>query len=54
MIYVLYTNDSILEGPSEQKIQATIKQMQGFGLQLTIEGDLEEFLGVNIDRASRG
>ena len=54
MIYVLYTNDSILEGPSEQQIQAMIKQMQEVGLQLTIEGDLEDFLGVNIDRTSRG
>ena len=54
MIYVLYTDGSILEGPSEQQIQATIKQMQETGLQLTIEGDLEDFLGVNIDRTSRG
>ena len=53
MIYVLYTDDSILAGPSEQRIQATIKQMQEVGLQLTIEGDLEEFLGVNIDRTSK-
>ena len=28
--------------------------MQEVGLQLTIEGDLEEFLGVNIDCTSRG
>ena len=54
MIYVLYTDDSILAGPSEQQIQATIKQMQEIGIQLTIEGDLEDFLGVNIDRTSRG
>ena len=54
MIYVLYTNDSILAGPSEQIIRATIKQMQEVGLQLTIEGDLEDFFGVNIDRTSRG
>ena len=54
MIYFLYTNDSILAGPSEQRIQATIKQIQETGLQLTIEGDLEDFRGVNIDRTSRG
>ena len=53
MIYVLYTDDSILAGPSEQRIQAKIKQMQETGLQLTIEGDLEDFLGVNIDHTSR-
>ena len=54
MIYVLYTNASILAGPSEQRIQETIKQMQKVGLQLTIEGNLEDFLGVNIDRTSKG
>ena len=54
MIYVLYTNDRILAGPSEKRIQAMIKQMQEVSLQLTIEGDLEDFLGVNIDRTSRG
>ena len=53
MIYVLYTDDSILVGPSEQRIQETIKQMQEVGLQLTIEGDLEDFLGINIDCTSR-
>ena len=54
MIYVLYTDDSILAGPSKQQIQAMIKLMQEVGLQLTIEGNLEDFLGVNIDRTSRG
>ena len=54
MIYVLYTDDSILAGPSKNRIQAMIKQMQEVGLQLTIEDDLEDFLGVNIDRTSRG
>ena len=54
MIYVLYTDDRILAGPSEQRIQATIKKMQEVGLQLIIEVDLEDFLGVNINRTSRG
>ena len=54
IIYVLYTDDSILAGPSEQRIQATIKQIQEIGLQLTIEGNLEDLLRVNIDRTSRG
>ena len=54
MIYDLYTDDSILAGPSKQQIQATIKRMQDAGLQLTIGGHLEDFLGVNIDRTSKG
>ena len=54
MIYVLYTNDIILSGPSEQRIQTEIKQIQEVGLQLTIESDLEDFLGINIDCTSNG
>ena len=45
MIYVLYTDGSILVSPNEQRIQAKIKKMQEVGLRLTIEGDLEDFLG---------
>ena len=54
MIYVLYNNDSILAGPNEQRIQTTIKKIQEAGLQLTIEGNLEDILGVNIDLTSKG
>ena len=53
MIYFLYTDDRILAGPSKQRIQATINKNQETGLQLTIEGNLEDFLGVNTDRTSR-
>ena len=54
MIYVLYTDNSILAGPIKQQIKATFKKMQETGLQLTIEGNLEDFLSVNINRTSRG
>ena len=53
MIYVLYTDDSILAGPDRSEIDKTIKQMQKI-LDLTIEGDLNDFLGVNINRAADG
>lgn len=54
MIYVLYTDDSILAGPDPKEIKRTVKQMQAAGLDITIEGDLTDFLGVNIDRHDDG
>ena len=50
VLYVLYTDDSILVGPSEEEIQSVIQQIKATGLQVTEEGDLEDFLGVNIHR----
>jgi hypothetical protein len=49
MIYVLYTDDSILAGPDRKEIDRTVKLMQT-ELDITIEGTLDDFLGVNIDR----
>jgi hypothetical protein len=54
MIYVLYTDDSILAGPDQKELKQTVKQMQAAGLDLTMEGDLTDFLGVNIDRHDDG
>jgi len=53
MIYVLYTDDSILAGPDEEEIEKTIELMRT-ELDLTIEGDLSDFLGVKIDRKTNG
>ena len=54
-IYVLYTDDSILAGPDEKEINKIIKEMQSKAkLDITIEGDLADFLGVNIDRKEDG
>lgn len=44
MIYVLYTDDSILAGPDENEINKTIEEMKAI-LDITIEGDLNDFLG---------
>ena len=49
MIYVLYTDDSILAGPDQREINETIKLMMS-KLNMTVEGDLKDFLGVNIKR----
>jgi len=47
-IYVLYTNDSILTGPDLKKLDKIIEDMKRAGLELTVKGDISDFLGVNI------
>ena len=54
MVYILYTDDSIIAGPSKDKIDKTIKLIQSVGLDITIEGSLQDFLGINIDRRDDG
>ncbi len=54
VIYVLYTDDSILIGPSEEEINTVIRQIKATGLKVTEEGNLEDFLGVNIHKDGSG
>jgi hypothetical protein len=54
IVYILYTDDSIIAGPDTEEIDRVIKEMSATGLELTIEGDLQDFLGVNIDRKEDG
>ncbi len=49
MIYALYTDDSIIAGPDKAKIDLTIRQIQA-QLNITVEGDIRDFLGINIER----
>lgn len=53
-MYVLYTDDSILAGPDEAEIDQIIKEMKQVKLDITVEGGLEDFLGINIDRRKDG
>jgi hypothetical protein len=49
-LYVLYTDDSLLAGPDSKEIQKVIDELQSKAkLAITVEGDLADFLGVNID-----
>jgi hypothetical protein len=53
-MYVLYTDHSILAGPDQAEIDKIIKEMQQATLDITIEGDLQNILGVNIDKHEDG
>lgn len=53
MMYILYTDDSILAGPDQAEIDKTVQLMQQ-ELDITVEGTLTDFLGVNIDRREDG
>ena len=53
-VYVLYTNDSILVGPDESKLDQIIEDMKKASLKLTVEGDISDFLSVQIERKPDG
>lgn len=42
-MYVLYTDDSILAGPSEKEIDQEIEDIKRVGLNINVEGDLQDF-----------
>jgi acid stress-induced BolA-like protein IbaG/YrbA len=50
VMYVLYTDDSILAGLDRNDIEQVIKDMQLAKLNITVEGDMQDFLGININR----
>jgi len=51
VIFVLHTDDSILTGPDSKQLDHVIQQMKEAGLNLTVEGDIADFLGVQIQRS---
>jgi hypothetical protein len=54
VIYVLYTDDSILAGPNQTEIDQVIELIKVAGLDITVEGDVQDFLGVHIIRGDDG
>ena len=54
VMYVLYTDDSILAGPDKAELEKVIEEIKASGLNITVEGDLQDFLGVRIDRNEDG
>jgi Reverse transcriptase (RNA-dependent DNA polymerase) len=53
-MYILYTDDSILAGPCPKELDDIIRQMKSTGLDLTVEGELGDFLGINIAARADG
>ena len=49
-VYILYTDDYILAGPDPEKIEQVLKDLKKENLELTDKGNIEDFLGVNIER----
>lgn len=54
IVYVLYTDDSIIAGPDKAKVDQVIEEIKKAKLDITIEGDIQDFLGVNIKRHKDG
>ena len=48
VVFVLYTDDSIMAAPTDEEMDDVIDRMTAAGLQLTVDGTLADFLGVNI------
>ena len=49
-MYAVYINDSILGAPTRQELDKAIQAIKDAKLQITLEGDLADFLGVKIER----
>ena len=50
IMFALYTDDSILTGPDPSELDQTIQRMMEAGLNITVEGNISDFLGVQIQR----
>ncbi len=53
-MYALYIDDSILAGPDKKEIDQIIIDLKRAKLNITEEGDLVDFLGVQIERKEDG
>ena len=52
VIYVLYTDDSILAAPTKAEVDKAIQDIKGTGLNVTIEGGVKDFLGVHLEKVN--
>ena len=53
-VYVLYADNSILAGPDKFELDGIIEDMNKVGLKVTVEGNISDFLGVQIERKPDG
>jgi len=52
--YLVYTDDSILCGPDQQELEDIITRIKAAGLDITDDGDVGDFLGVDIQKQPDG
>jgi hypothetical protein len=53
-IYLLYTDDSIIAAPTKDEVDKIVQDMKSVELEITLEGTLTDFVGVNITRNDDG
>ena len=54
-MYILYTDYSIsVAGSNQEELDDVVADMKKANLWVTVEGNLEDFLGMNIDRRKYG
>ena len=53
-VFVLYTDDSILAGPDSKELDIIIEEMKIAELDLSVEGNIADFLEVKIERVKMG
>ena len=54
MLYIMYTDDSMIAGASQVEIDKVINLIKSTGLKLTKEGTIDDFVGVHIHRTPEG
>jgi hypothetical protein len=54
VMYVLYTDDLIIAGPDKREIDQVIEDIRKAKLNITVEGDIQDFLGINMDHREDG
>jgi hypothetical protein len=54
LFILLFTVDSILAGPDQKETDQVIKDLKKAKLDITVEGDIQDFLGVNIEKHKDG
>ena len=53
-MYILYTCESIIAGPNQEDMVAVVADLKKENLGVNVEGPLENFLVVNINRITDG
>ena len=54
VLYILYTDDSLIAGANQAELDKVITLIKGTGLKITEEGTIDDFVGVHIHRTPEG